>query len=64
MGRDGYSKYIDYLTIEGGWVNINRLAFELGVSKDCAHIAIKRALAAQRIEVRRNPGYPIEARVK
>ncbi len=59
---DRYSKYLDYLAIDGGWVNFNRLVFELGVTEDAAAIAIKRARTAQQIEVRKTPGYPPEVR--
>lgn len=59
---DHYSKYLDYLALEGGWVNINRLVFELGVTEDAAFIAIKRARLAEKIEVRKAPGYPTEVR--
>jgi len=62
MGRDGYSKYYDYLTIEGGWVNINRMAHEMKVSEDAVLIAMKRARKTRQIEERKFPGYPKEWR--
>lgn len=47
-----YSRYVDYLDLDGGWVPTFRLALEIGVSEETAKRQLIRLAGRGRVELR------------